>query len=166
MERLIGALLEDFERGKLSRRQLVRSLAGAITAAVAGVGASPSASAQNPPGKGFKAVSVHHISYRVKDYGKTRDFYSDLLGMPVRGDTGKQCSLIFGDSVLIVRGGGADGRTPLVDHIAYTIDAWRKDDIDAELKRRGLSPTIDPENSFHVKDPDGYHVQLNMVSAH
>ncbi len=163
MEHIICALLEGFEHGKMTRRQLIQSLAVAASAAPSASAAAVAAE----EGNGFKAVSVHHISYQVADYGKTRDFYANLLGMKVRGDTGKQCSLIFGDSVIIARTPSQTGaKTPLVDHIAYTIDAWKKDEVGAELKRRGLNPTLDPENSFHVKDPDGYHLQLNLVSAH
>lgn len=165
MEHIIRALIEGFEHGKMTRRQLIQSLTIAATAA-SGTSASADAG-RAEEGQALKAVSVHHISYQVADYGKTRDFYANLLGMKVRGDTGKQCSLIFGDSVIIARTPTQAGvKTPLIDHIAYTIDAWKKDEVGAELKRRGLDPTLDPENSFHVKDPDGFHLQLNLVSAH
>src|SRR2546423_1227469 len=79
MEHIIAKLLQDFEQGKMNRRQLIRSLALASAAASA---AAPAAAA----GKGFKAVTINHISYQVKDYAKTRDFYVDLLGMKVSGD--------------------------------------------------------------------------------
>ena len=44
-------------------------------------------------GKGFKAIAVNHISYGVADYGWTRDFYSDLLGMKVTYDDGRSLSI-------------------------------------------------------------------------
>ena len=31
----------------------------------------------------------------------------------------------------------------------------------AELDRRGLNPRVDTENSFHVKDPDGFDLQIS-----
>jgi hypothetical protein len=55
----------------------------------------------------------------------------------------------------------AENKPPLIDHIAYTIEAWDKDAVEAELERRGLSPRPDTENSFHVKDPDGYDLQIS-----
>jgi len=155
MEHIIAKLVEDFELGKLNRRQLIQSLAIAASAASA---ATPSLAAG---GKGFKAVTVNHISYRVADYGRTRDFYADLLGMKVSHDDGKQCYLEFGDSFLIPRNARNGGPAPLVDHIAFTIDNWNKDAVEAELKRRGLQPRPDTENSFHVKDPDGFDVQIS-----
>src|SRR5262245_61484371 len=139
MEQIIARLLEDFERGKMNRRQLIRSLAVASAAAGAGVSA-----AADGEGKGFKAVTVNHISDQVQDYAKTRDFYVDRLGMKVSGDTGKQCNLSFGDTFLLPRN-AREGATvvPRVDHIAYTIETWNKDAVEAELKRRGLTPRPD-----------------------
>ena len=156
MEHLIEKLLHDFERGKMNRRQLVRSLAVAASAAAA----TPAAMAATG-GKGFKAVTVNHISFQVADYARTRDFYADLFGMKVLHDTGKQADLAFGDSFLLPRNARNGGPTPHVDHIAYTIDNWDKDAVEAELKRRGLNPRPDTENSFHVKDPDGFDLQIS-----
>lgn len=154
MEQIIAKLLQDFECGKMSRRQLIKTLA--ITATAASALASESAAASP---KGFKAVSVNHISYQVADYAKTRDFYADLFGMKLSHDDGKQCYLAFGDTFLIPR--NHDANTPHIDHIAYTIDNWDKNAVDAELKRRGLDPQPDTENSFHVKDPNGFDLQIS-----
>jgi catechol 2,3-dioxygenase-like lactoylglutathione lyase family enzyme len=157
VEHIISNLLRDYEEGRINRRQLVKSLAIAAAAAV-GVGPAPAAEST-----GFKAVTVNHISYQVADYTKTRDFYADLLGMGVKGDTGRQCNMTFGDSFLLPRNAraGSNRPVPLVDHIAYTIENWDKDKVEAELKRRGLNPTPDTENSFHVKDPDGFNLQIS-----
>ena len=87
MEHIIAKLLHDFEHGYMSRRQLIQSLAMAATAAAA----TPVAASASE-GKGFKAVAVNHISFQVADYGKTRDFYADLLGMKILKDTGRQCN--------------------------------------------------------------------------
>jgi catechol 2,3-dioxygenase-like lactoylglutathione lyase family enzyme len=171
VEHIIGKLLQDFEQGKMNRRQLIQSLAMAAAAAGA---VAPIASAQEGK-KGFQAIAVNHISYQVADYAKTRDFYSGLLGMKVSHDSGSQCYLSFGDTFLLARTprsrdkskAGTDGeppaapRTPRVDHMAYTIDNWDKGAVEAELRRWGLEPTPDTDNSFHVKDPDGYNLQIS-----
>jgi len=158
MERIIAALLRDFENGRLTRRQLIQSLAMTATAAAA-AGPAPAAAAD---GKAFKALSGNHISYVSSDYARTRDFYADLFGMKVSHDDGKQCYLAFGDTFIIPRSSNQpDVKPPLVNHIAYTIDNWDKDAVEAELKRRGLQPRPDTENSFHVKDPDGYDLQIS-----
>lgn len=154
MEHIIARLLQDFEHGKMSRRQLIQSLALAATASSAVNSVSEAAGP-----KGLKAITVNHISYQVADYAKTRDFYGDLFGMKLSHDDGKQCYLAFGDSFLIPR--NHDSGTPRIDHIAYTIDNWDKNAVEAELKRRGLEPQPDTENSFHVKDPNGFDLQIS-----
>jgi catechol 2,3-dioxygenase-like lactoylglutathione lyase family enzyme len=161
MEHIINNLLSDFERGKMSRRQLIQSLAMAATAATATVrGAALSAAAED---KGFDAIAVNHISYQVKDYTKTRDFYSSLLGMKPVQDNGRQCYLTFGNhgTWLLPRNARDADSAPKVDHIAYTIKDWDQKKVEAELKRRGLEPRVDTENSFHVKDPDGFDLQIS-----
>ena len=156
MEHIIARLLHDFEHGRMSRRQLIQSLALTATAASA-AGAAPLAAAAAP----FKATTVNHISYQVADYKRTRDFYVDLLGMKVSQDDGtRQCYLAFGDTFLLPRNGRPGVATPHVDHIAITIENFDKKAVKAELERRGLSPREDQE-SFHVKDPDGFDLQIS-----
>ena len=156
MEQIIDNLLNDFERGKMSRRQLVQALAAGALAGTA----TPLLAAE--PRK-LKAISVNHYVYAVPDYAKTRDFYSDLLGMKVSEDTGKQCYLGFGDTLLTARTSPLPGGKPYITHVGYTLDDWDADAVEAELKRHGLEPRIDMgggAKSFHIRDPDGYDVQV------
>jgi catechol 2,3-dioxygenase-like lactoylglutathione lyase family enzyme len=152
MEQIIDRLVRDFEQGKLSRRQLIQTLTVATAAA------APAAAADPAP---FKAITVNHISYQVADYAKTRDWYAGLLGMKVSHDDGHQCYLSFGDTFLLPRNARQGRTAPTVDHIAYTIETWKKDAVEAELKKRGLPIRPDTENSFHTKDPDGFDVQIS-----
>jgi catechol 2,3-dioxygenase-like lactoylglutathione lyase family enzyme len=159
MESIIAKLLTDFEQGKMSRRQLIQSLAVTASAAAA---VAPAVAA-SPDEPAFKAVAVNHISYQVADYAKTRDFYVGMFGMNVSKDDGRQCYLAFGDTFLLPRNGRPNSTTPPphIDHVAYTIDVWDKDKVEAELKRRGLTPRPDTPDSFHVKDPDGFDLQIS-----
>lgn len=156
MEQIIDNLLNDYERGKMSRRGLIQALA------VGALAGAPTPLLAAEPRK-LKAISVNHISYGVADYARTRDFYADLLGMTVSEDTGKQCYLGFGDTLLTARPTRSPDGKPLVDHICYTLADWDEDAVEAELKRRGLDPRPDMgggAKSFHVKDPDGYNLQI------
>ncbi|HEV2202075.1 MAG TPA: VOC family protein [Bryobacteraceae bacterium] len=157
MEQMIAKLLQDFEQGKMNRRQLIQSLAVTATAAAAVTVTEPAQAA----GTELKAVGFNHVSYSVADYAKSRDFYTSLFsGMKVTRDDGKQCRLEFGNTILIVRTRPPTGR---VDHIAYTLSNWDKDKdaIEAEVKRRGLTITNgSAKTSIQVKDPDGMGVQF------
>jgi catechol 2,3-dioxygenase-like lactoylglutathione lyase family enzyme len=170
MEGLISKLIADFENGRMTRRQLVQSLAIAAGAAATGqtVIASPGSSS-------FNAISLDHISYQVDDYRPVRDFYADLMGMKVDNDNGKtQAEMNFGNdgaSVIVrnhfQRQGQPPAKGPLVDHIAYKIDNWDSDKVKAELERRGLKPREDtgaPNSgyaSYHVIDPGGFDLQIS-----
>ena len=157
MESVIAKLLQDFEQGKMNRRQLIQSLS---VAAAAAAGMAPAAAMA--AGKPLEALYVNHISYQVNDYKKVRDFYVDLLGMKVTEDDGKtQCRLVFGNNILVPRN-RANGGPAKVDHIAYTITNWdaEKDGLEAELKRRNLQYTGSAKTSFQVKDPEGMGVQF------
>ncbi|HEU0095218.1 MAG TPA: VOC family protein [Rhizomicrobium sp.] len=156
MEQIIANLLNDFERGRMSRRQLVQTLAAGIAAATT----TPALAAG--PTK-LKAISVNHYVLAVPDYAKTRDFYADLLGMTVSEDTGKQCYLGLGDTLLTARTNPQPGVKPYITHVGYTLDDWNADAVESELKRRGLEPRTDMgggAKSFHIKDLDGYDVQV------
>lgn len=167
MENVVISLLDQFERGQISRRQLVQGLTLGMVAASASAPLLAAAGRSSP----FKTVAVNHISYQVPDYGRIRDFYADLLGMQVSGDNGKQCALSFGPTFLIPRTPRAalPDNQPRVDHICYTISNWDRAAVEAELRRRGLDPKPDRDTSFHVKDPAGFDVQIasrDMDAAH
>jgi len=160
METLIAKLLQDFEQGKMNRRQLISSLS--VAAAAASVPTTViGAEAPKPTGK-LQAGYVNHISYSCNDYKKVRDFYVDLLGMKITNDDGMQCRLEFGNNILIPRNRAKAGEPAKVDHIAYTVINWdtEKDAFEAQLKRKGLMYTGTAKTSFQVKDPEGMGVQF------
>ena len=171
METVMSQLLEQFEDGKLTRRQLIQRLAAAALA-----GGGGAAAAQDVA---FRTMNLDHISYDVSDYRRTRDFYARLMGMTIANDNGKDsCELHFGDA----RGVGVRDRTMMsirtaqsarVDHLAFKIDNWDTDRVRAELERRGLKGqlarggALDTPNyvSLTVPDPDGVGVQISGLEA-
>ena len=172
MENLIAKLLGDFEAGKLSRRQLIQSLAlcatapaAAAAAAAQAPSASPTAAAASAPAP-WKTVYLDHISYAVSDYKKSAAFYANLMGWTIRNDNGtNQATLDIGNvGGIIIRnarrpeGGGQAApaaapsqpgqppRPPLtgvINHISYGIEPWDTEKVKAELERRGLKPRPD-----------------------
>ena len=61
--------------------------------------------------------------------------------------------------------------TGVIDHISWGIEPWDTETVRNELVKRGLSPREDtgghgtmetsPFKSFHVKDPDGWDLQIS-----
>src|SRR6478672_2154468 len=138
METLINGLLTDFEKGKMTRRQLIQSLALAAAPAAAGPAA-------------FKTVWLDHISYAVTDYRRSTAFYRDLMGWEIRNDNGKnQCTMKIGDvGEIIIRNrrqdaapvSGAPAAAPItgvINHVSYGVSPWDTDAVKAELEKRGL----------------------------
>ena len=197
MEHVIEGLLKDFERGRMTRRQLIQSLAlAAAAAAPAGTAlaqGAQKASTIPPPHDPapWKTVWLDHISYAVSDYRRSTAFYRDLMGWEVRNDQGeRQATLKIGDvGEIIIRNGrqpaadanagaaanaagrGQANRPPLtgvINHISWGVQPWDTDKVKAELERRGLNPRPDMVGdnfkSFHVKDPDGWDLQISNVT--
>ncbi|MBI4478109.1 MAG: hypothetical protein HY654_13110, partial [Acidobacteria bacterium] len=69
MESIIAGLLKQFEDGKMTRRQLIQSLALAATtagpAATTLAGQTPAASTASRAPAPWKTVHLDHISYQV-----------------------------------------------------------------------------------------------------
>jgi len=191
MESVIAGLLKDFEDGKMTRRQLIQSLALAAAAAAPGASAlAQTAAAQPKPPipqafepTGWKTVWLDHISFQVSDYRRSAAFYRDLMGWTIANESqnGNQCTMNIGSiGQIIVRNNRQQGRegaaapqprgdrpplTGVINHISWGVQPWDTDKVKAELERRGLNPRPDMvgENfkSFHVLDPDGWDLQIS-----
>ena len=125
MESVINGLLKDFEDGRMTRRQLIQSLALVAAGAVPGTAALAQGAAPRPPAPpipqafeptGWKTVWLDHISYAVSDYRRSTAFYRDLMGWTVRNDNGtNQATLnINGMGGIIIRNrrAPAEGQPP------------------------------------------------------
>ncbi len=203
-------LFADFDRGRLSRRQLLQALGLAVAvrpAAALAQGQCGGARAGTPdcdttPAKlpfestGWKTVLLDRLSCQVVDYPKEAAYYQALMNWKIRSDDGKEAMLDIGDwGGLVLRGGyvappappappagdpaaagrgGGRGGAPraprlaVFDSFCWGIDPWDAKKVEAELKKRGLSPVADNHGkdfeSFHVKDPDGFDLQISNGS--
>jgi catechol 2,3-dioxygenase-like lactoylglutathione lyase family enzyme len=200
METVIARLLSDFETGKLTRRQLVKSLAlvaMGIPVASAVAESVVTTPAITPIAAPWKTVWLDHISFQCADYKRSVDFYTNLMGWQVLHDTGNQATVdINGIGGIIIRN-RRQGRgeppaataarpdssatvaaqpsrppvTAVIDHISWGIDPWDTETVRGELLKRGLTPREDTGGggpiatskfkSFHVKDPDGWDLQIS-----
>src|SRR6266404_1830185 len=158
MEEIIANLLQNFEEGKMNRRQLIQNLALAAGAASV-AGSVPAAAAEAPL---FKATMLHHVSYTVADYAKTRDFFVNTFGLKVGTDDGKRCSLSSGNYGMVVRTG--PGPTPFIDHFGIAIENFDKQKVYEQRKRAGLNPASGgTELGISIKDPNGFRLQVEKT---
>jgi catechol 2,3-dioxygenase-like lactoylglutathione lyase family enzyme len=151
MTNRISKLLEAYEKGKMSRRQLVQGLA------LLAAGSSAAEAA------GFQGNSINHVSLFVNNLQRSTDFYQRVFNCTVNKRDGNN-QLMFGKNFLVLREGKPATK---VDHFAIGVDNFNKDSVTADLKARGATP-IDQEGGgfgFHVLDPDGYPVQISANNS-
>lgn len=153
MEQLISDLVGRFERGRLSRRELVQALA-----AVAVAGTSAPASAAS-----LKAGSINHTSVLVSDMARSIDFYNRVFGLSLVNEdkANKIARLGAGGKVLVSL--RIEPPAGTIDHFAIGVEGYNKDAVTKDLQGFGLTPKENIEFGFHVKDPDGAVVQVTGV---
>jgi predicted enzyme related to lactoylglutathione lyase len=152
MERLITDLVEGFDRGTLSRRQLIQGL----TALAAAGGATLPATAQQTP---FKPSRIDHISVQTTNLARSIDFYSKVFGLKVLNEDKANKIARMGVTKIIV---SLHEKAPvgIVDHFAIAIDDFDKSTVTAELAKLGLKAEENLDYGFFVRDPEGVPVQI------
>jgi len=157
MEALISSLVSRFEKGSLSRRDLVQTLA-MLAASASGVGAA--AAAQEEPD--FKNADIDHVSIHVADLQRSVQFYQRMFGFGVVSQDQAQGIIRLGNGkkVLVSLNHGA-GPVGTVDHFAIGIPNFDAPSGRLYFTRRGAMPAQGDYAGFHIKDPDGVNVQIS-----
>ena len=152
MEQLISNLLRRFERGALSRRELVHRLTF-LAAASAGV----TARAQT---QGFQGGFISHVSLSVSNLERSADFYRKTFGLTVLSEDKKQEIVRLGKTRTLVslRRAAPPG---VVDHFAIGVEGFNREAVTKDLEARGVAPAQNVEAGFHVNDPDSFPVQID-----
>ena len=150
MEATLSRLIDQYDEGKLTRRQLVGSLAA--MAGLSGVASETGATAQST----FQATRLNHIALSVTDVARSRDFYVDHLGLTVSRDAApNNCFLDCGPNfVALFR-----GRQAGMHHYCYSIRDFDTEQAAARLRAVDLEPDIQGRR-IYFPDPDGLTVQL------
>jgi catechol 2,3-dioxygenase-like lactoylglutathione lyase family enzyme len=114
---------------------------------------------------GWKTVEFDHLTFLMADYRKEAAFYIALMGWKLRSDDGKQAVLDIGDWGSAIFKQAPDQRTAVVESFGFGIEPWNAKSVEAELRKRGLTPVAENDGkgfeSFHVKDPDGWDLQIS-----
>lgn len=177
MARAIDDLMDQYDRGTLTRRQLVTGL----LAALSGVAFPGKAAAQT--GAPLAPVrSINHLHFAVSNHQRSADFYSALFGAKIR-DKGKTLwTMTFPNSTssmgswISLDTGGGTHKPGTYNHMGLGVDlpspdSTKKlaDEINKRFpfaKARPTGPT-EPQGtnpggrSIYMYDPDGLYLQLN-----
>jgi catechol 2,3-dioxygenase-like lactoylglutathione lyase family enzyme len=152
MELIINRLIQRFEDGTLSRRQLVRGLA----MLAAGAAAAPAVGQT----RGFQGGFISHVSLSVSDLPRSTDFYQKVFGLAVLSQDKPNEIVRLGlkRTLVSLRRASPKG---VVDHFAIGVENFNRESVAKDLADRGVTPEQNVEAGFHVQDPDGFPVQID-----
>lgn len=164
MEPVISQMLEHYEGGRLSRRELVAGLS-----ALAAAGSAGTAAAQPVAPPPVAAKGLDHVSLLVSDLERSTAFYNQVFGLvKVSEDTKNKIVRLSPKGAA----GGATGVGPVlvslrqqapygtVDHWCFKVEGFNQVAVTEQLKAHGLTAASNVEYGFYTKDPDGIVVQM------
>ena len=150
-----ASLVDEYDRGRLSRRDLVAGL----TALGAAAALSGRAAAAEPDAGGplFIGRNVDHIALGVSDVARSVAFYERFLGLKkLRGD-GRSAFLGRPDGGFFLALFRAE--KPGLDHFCFGIEEYDPAAAAAKLEAAGKE-LRQTSGRIYFKDPDGIEVQL------
>jgi catechol 2,3-dioxygenase-like lactoylglutathione lyase family enzyme len=152
METVIADLVNRFEVGGLTRRQLIQGLSMLVAA---GTSAAPSTAQTG----GLRGTGIDHVSILVNDLQRSAAFYQSVFGMaPLSEDKPNQIlRLGMKRTIVSLRHEGPAG---VVDHFAISVENFNAQAVTQQLAPHGLTPQQNVQFGFHIKDPDGVVVQI------
>jgi len=153
MESIISELVVRFERGQLSRRDFVGTLAALAASGTAA--AAPAAQAEID----FSTAIIDHMSIQVADMQRSAEFYRNMFGFKVISEDKPLGILRLGTTKTLV---SLNTQRPagIVDHFAIGVPRFTKEAAARYAMQHGATPLDDPYAGLHVKDPDGINVQI------
>lgn len=156
METELDRLLTQYERGRLTRRELL----GALAALAAG----PDALAASEPAVGA-VRQLNHVSIFVQNVQKSVAFYQSLFGLPLltRQDPGVNLNAGSGFLGIYPAQAGAAGS---IHHLCLGLENFDADRTLERLTTRGVRGNIrlrGDTKELYFTDPDNIRVQLQDV---
>ncbi len=159
----IDGLVTKYECGRLTRRELLASIAALCSATAAPAQTSI-----------LSARTLNHVNIRVTDVARSEAFYRKIFGLPASREVqGAAFALDLPGGGFIslcplatkTCGAKDDARAGDIDHFAVGIDRFDAATIITNLKAAGLNVRGRArESSVWVTDPDGTNVQLSAVN--
>jgi catechol 2,3-dioxygenase-like lactoylglutathione lyase family enzyme len=152
METIISKLLSSYEKGALSRRELVSGLA------MLAAGGTAAAAAQDE--LDFKDATIDHVSMHVADLQRSIEFYQKMFGFSVVSRADPEIVRLGNGRILVSINHGKPAGT--IDHFAIGIARFNAESGARYFAQRGATPSQGDYAGFHIKDPDGINVQISQ----
>ena len=153
MEAIISDLVSRFEKGSLSRRDLVSGLALLAASGTAATAAQDEIE--------FSTANIDHVSMQVQDLQRSVDFYQKTFGFPVVSEERALGIVRLGHGRTLVSF-NLQKPTGIIDHFSIGVPRFTKEAAARYFAQRGLPTGDDPYHGLHVRDPDGNYVQVSL----
>jgi glyoxylase I family protein len=150
----LDRLVSRYERGQLTRRELLGGLAAVMTTVSPATAAEPAAGA---------VQQLNHVTVFVQDVPKSVEFYQRLFGMPLLTRQDPGINLRAGSGFLGIY--PAQGRTG-IDHVCFGLERFDADAVVKKLADAGVNARIrlrGDTKEVYFTDPDNVRVQLQDV---
>ncbi len=152
MESIISDLLSRFEKGSLSRRELVSGLAMLAASGTAAAGAQDEI--------GFKDATIDHVSIHVADLQRSIAFYQKMFGFSVVSRAEPEIVRLGNGRILdSINHGSPAG---MIDDFAIGLPRFNAESGARYFAQRGATALQGDYAGFHIKDPDGINVQISQ----
>jgi len=117
----------------------------------------------------IRTTGVDHVVLQVSDVQRSKNFYTDILGMTVyREDDGHVFMHAGQQGVALFK---KQGETQLaagsdLNHLALNVATGTYETLRAELEKAGVTVSGRPgqERCIYFRDPDGHRLQLMVRS--
>jgi glyoxylase I family protein len=124
-----------------------------------------------------KTTGIHHIALRCKDFSVTKEFYQNVLGLPLALDSPELMAFLAGGVIVVFKKANSNGNandvfTPFnigLDHVALTCDTeeelhrFAKGLADAGVENTGVkNDEVLQKLYVAFKDPDRIQWEFYM----
>ena len=154
MDTRVASLVEQFERGGMTRRELITGLSLLVAGAAGGAAVATAQPAS------LKGTRIDHVSVLVSDMQRSAAFYQNVFGLTALSEDKPNQILRLGRDRTIVSLRHEPPMVGVVDHFAIAVDGFNRQAVTEQLKQHGLTTQENVQYGFYVRDPDGAVVQI------
>lgn len=147
----VDRLLDQYDQGQISRRELLGGLLALTAAAPAAVAAEPTIGT---------VKQLNHVTMFVKDVQKSVEFYQRMFGMQVLTMQSPGVNLRAGEGFLGIYPAQSE---PNINHVCLGIDIFDANGVLKKLTHAGVKARIRQRGDtpeLYFTDPDNLSIQL------
>jgi catechol 2,3-dioxygenase-like lactoylglutathione lyase family enzyme len=121
--------------------------------------------------KTLEITGIDHVVLHVKDLARSKEFYTELLGMEVEHESSWQVFLRCGSqgvALFEAKDGAEVHRGDEMNHMALRLKTGEYEKVKAVLEEAGIqvSGRRDDPRCIYFSDPDGHRLQLLTPAEH